>query len=78
VALDGGADVGVLFVACGLVGTSIAAAAHRGDVIDAPWRPTPGTSGTLDFANAWLALCSFAPASGLASPATDAFPRWLA
>jgi hypothetical protein len=35
---------GVLFVAFGLIDTSVGAPAHRGEVIDPAWRPTPGTS----------------------------------
>jgi hypothetical protein len=69
---------GVLFVAFGLVNTSIAAAAHRGDVIDPTVAAYAWDVGTFGFTNAWLALGSFALASGLASRATGAFPRWLA
>ena len=69
---------GVLLVAFGLVNTSIAAAVHRGDVIDPALAAYAWDVGTFGFANAWLALGSFALASGLASRATGAFPRWLA
>ena len=69
---------GVVLVAFGLVNPSIAAAVHRGDVIDPALAAYAWDVGTFGFANAWLALGSFALASGLASRATGAFPRWLA
>lgn len=69
---------GVLFVAFGLVNTSIAAAAHRGDAIDPALAAYAWDVGTFGFTNAWLTLGSFALASGLASRATSAFPSWLA
>ena len=69
---------GVLLVAFGLVNTSIAAAVHRGDVIDPALAAYAWDVGTFGFANAWLALGSFALAAGLASRVTGAFPSWLA
>ena len=69
---------GVLLAAFGLVNTSIAAAVHRGDVIDPALAAYAWDVGTFGFANAWLALGSFALASGLASRATGVFPRWMA
>ncbi len=65
-------------MAFGLIDTSVAAAAHRGHVIDPALAAYAWDMNTFGFANAWLALGSFALASGLASRATGAFPRWLA
>lgn len=69
---------GVLFVAFGLVNTSLAAAAHRGDVIDPALAIYAWDVSTFGFANAWLALGSFALAAGLAQRASGAFLSWLA
>jgi hypothetical protein len=69
---------GVLFVAFGLIDTSVAAAAHRGTVIDPALAGYAWDVNMFDFANTWLALGSFALASGLAARTAGVLPRWLA
>ncbi|SNY55446.1 hypothetical protein [Paractinoplanes atraurantiacus] len=69
---------GVLLVAFGMVDTSSVAAAHRGDLIDPVLAAYAWDVGIFGFANAWLALGSFALASGLAARAGGFLPRWLA
>ena len=69
---------GVLFVAFGLIDTSVGAAAHRGTVIDPALAAYAWDVNMFDFANAWLALGSFALAAGLAARAARSSPRWPA
>ena len=68
---------GVLFVAFGLIDTSVGAAAHRGDVIDPGLAAYAWDVNMFAFANAWLALGSFTLAAGLAARTAGTFPRWL-
>jgi hypothetical protein len=68
----------VLFVAFGLIDTSVAAAAHRGAVIDPALAGYAWDVNMFDFANTWLALGSFALAAGLAARSAGLHPRWPA
>jgi hypothetical protein len=68
---------GVLFVAYGLIDTSWEAAAHRGNELDAALAAYAFDVGNIGFTNAWIAMGSFAVASGWAALATGAFPGWL-
>ena len=61
----------------GLVGVSVAAASLHGrrishDVADFAW-----TFGNVGFANAWIAVASFALSSGWVLLSTSALERWM-
>ncbi|MEU4606002.1 DUF4386 family protein [Kribbella sp. NPDC023972] len=66
---------GVWFAAYLVLDASGQAAAHRGADLD------PGLAaydvGSIGFANAWVAMGSFAVASGWVIVSTQAMPQWL-
>ncbi|HET7744795.1 MAG TPA: hypothetical protein VFK76_08630 [Gaiellaceae bacterium] len=68
---------GALLAAYGLVGVSVGAASLHGskitpDVADFAW-----ASGSVGFANAWIAVASFALCSGWVILSTRALERWM-
>ena len=67
----------VLLPAYYLVNASWASAAHRGHELDAAVAAYAFDVGNIGFANTWLALGSFAGASGWVMLTSRAWPRWL-
>jgi hypothetical protein len=69
---------GLLLVAYGTVDSSWEAAAHRGGDTDPTVALFAFDTGNLGFANAWLAMASFALATGWVLYESRALPRWCA
>ena len=67
---------GVLVAAYGVLDASWDAAAHRGRELDPTLAGYAFDVGNIGFANAWLAMASFAAASGWVVLATGFLPRW--
>lgn len=67
---------GVLLAAYGVLDASWDAAGHRGSEIDSALAGYAYDVGNIGFANAWLALASFAGASGWVVLSTGRLPRW--
>ena len=67
---------GLLAAAYGVLDASWDAAAHRGSELDATLAGYAFDVGNIGFANAWLAMASFAVASGWVCLSTGFLPRW--
>ena len=67
---------GLLLAAYGVLDASWDAAAHRGDELDDALAGYAFDVGNIGFANAWLALASFALAAGWVVVTTGFLPAW--
>lgn len=67
---------GVLVAAYGVLDASWDAAGHRGDELDPALAGYAFDVGNIGFANAWLAMASFAAAAGWVVLSTGFLPRW--
>lgn len=67
---------GVLVAAYGVLDASWDAAAHRGAELDSALAGYAFDVGNIGFANAWLAMASFAVAAGWVVLSTGFLPRW--
>ena len=67
---------GVLVAAYGVLDASWDAAAHRGTDLDPAIAAYAFDVGNLGFANAWLAVASFAVSCGWVTLSTGVLPRW--
>ena len=68
---------GALLAAYGLVGVSVGAASLHGGKITPNVADFAWASASVGFANAWIAIASFALASGWVILSTRAFERWM-
>lgn len=68
---------GALLAAYGLVGVSVGAASLHGDKITRNVADFAWGSASVGFANAWIAIASFALASGWVILSTRALERWM-
>ena len=68
---------GALLAAYGLVGVSVGAASLHGDKVTLDVADFAWASASVGFANAWIAIASFALASGWVILSTRALERWM-